>query len=74
MAVISGRCIPENIALALIKKGEFATSRGQAVSKFGLEYILISPLYPRCQKLLEQICSPDELNNCCYVHKPAKLM
>ena len=76
MMKVSGRCISEAVALSMIKKGEFATNLRQAISKFGLEYVMISPVYSSCQNLIEQLEDSDEHQepNCCYVHMPAKLM
>ena len=76
MVNVSGRCIPESVALSLIKEGEFATSFGQAICKFGLDFVKISPVYSSCQKLIEQLDDSDGRKepNCCYVRKPAELM
>ena len=69
--MVTGRSISEMLAAILIRKGQYALSEKDAVGKFGLNYVAISPVYPGCLQLLE-ILGEGKSVNCLYVKKESK--
>lgn len=73
--MITGRALSEMIVREQIQNGLFARNKHDAIRKFGVQFVAVSPIYASCIKLLAT-CSPEipeedaVEKNCVYVKSP----
>lgn len=72
--MIKGRSLSESVVLQQIEGGFYARNIHDAIRKFGVNFIAVSPIYESCIKLLATNSDVQPHNivepNCIYVQAP----
>lgn len=72
--MIKGRSLSESVVRQQIEGGFYARNIHDAIRKFGVNFIAVSPIYESCIKLLNADLQQHNMNmvepNCIYVQAP----